>query len=230
MTISIKRPIADRNVSTSYVVTVDREIIVIDTGAPGNGAAINSAVNQAQSSGAVPKAILVTHSHPDHAGSLADIAASLNVPVMASAHDAERITSGRSQPKPTCKRDLFSRLLYWRIIEKSDPHFKPASVSHQLTDGDRLPFCGGIDVVALPGHSAGQLGFLLRAHGAFFVGDALNNIVRPALMNWHEDAAAEVTSVKRIASLAWTTLYVGHGKPITRQAFDRFAKRPSLRA
>jgi glyoxylase-like metal-dependent hydrolase (beta-lactamase superfamily II) len=225
MPIDVKRPIADRNASTCYIVTVDHEIIIIDTGAPGNAATISSAVNQAQFSGAVPKAILVTHSHPDHAGSLGDIAASLNVPVMASAHDAERIASGCSQPKPTCKRDLFSRFLYWRIIEKSDPHFKPASVSRQLTDGDTLPFCGGIDVIALPGHTLGQLGFLLRTHGAFFVGDALNNIFRPALMNWHEDASVERSSVKTIASLAWTTLYVGHGKPITRQAFDHFAKR-----
>jgi glyoxylase-like metal-dependent hydrolase (beta-lactamase superfamily II) len=221
--LQITRPIPSQQVSTAYVVRAGADVVVIDTGEPGNAPHISgalAAVNDAQL-----RAIFITHAHPDHVGSLAAVAQATAAPVYASAHDAALIETGQPGPKPTSKTDLFSRFLYRKIIEKGDPHFDPCSVTHTLQHGDTLPFLGGIDVVALPGHSAGQIGFLIQAHGFFFVGDALMNLFGPRRMRWHEDEVAEVASLKSIASLDWHALYVGHGSVVKRPAFERMLRR-----
>ena len=41
-----------------------------------------------------------------------------------------------------------------------------------MRDGDELPFWGGLRVIALPGHTAGHVGFLSKTKRVAFVGDA----------------------------------------------------------
>jgi glyoxylase-like metal-dependent hydrolase (beta-lactamase superfamily II) len=64
-----------------------------------------------------------------------------------------------------------------------------------------LPWLGGIQLIPLPGHSAGQVGYLVLASGDFFFGDALMTIPWPRRIRWQEDEPAELDSLRRIAGL-----------------------------
>ena len=48
-----------------------------------------------------------------------------------------------------------------------------APIDIQIADGEVLPVWGGLEVVHLPGHTAGHCGFLSRAHGVVFIGDVV---------------------------------------------------------
>ena len=57
-------------------------------------------------------------------------------------------------------------------IARSLTNYRPPRVDVWVRDGDELPEWGGLRVVALPGHTAGHVGFYSASKRVFFVGDA----------------------------------------------------------
>src|SRR3979409_1955506 len=76
-----------------YVWRDGDSVTLIDTGAPGSGAAILSAVPDVER-------IVLTHGHVDHSGSAADLRASTGAPVLAGAGDAAAIRAGAALQPP----------------------------------------------------------------------------------------------------------------------------------
>ena len=72
-----RRPL-DTNV---YLVRSGTCWVLVDTGWPRNGSAIRRAAERVFGRGVPPAAILLTHLHIDHSGSLRDLVAAWDIPV-----------------------------------------------------------------------------------------------------------------------------------------------------
>lgn len=80
----------------------------------------------------------------------------------------------------------------------------------------------GWRVVALPGHTLGQVGLLRK--GVLLAGDALRRGGLPPRLINEDDALARRT-VRRILDLGVTRVYPGHGEPLDRQEVEALALR-----
>jgi glyoxylase-like metal-dependent hydrolase (beta-lactamase superfamily II) len=145
---------------------VEREgLVLLDTGLPGDAKRLRRAVERL---GAGPKdvrAIILTHGHLDHAGSLAVLKAWTGAPVYA--HPLEQVhIDGKFPYRKTAR--ICGAL---EMIGRGLSHYQPASIDVPLADGDVLPFWGGLRVVHLPGHTLGHCGFYSSRHDLLFTGD-----------------------------------------------------------
>ncbi len=95
-------------------------------------------------------------------------------------------------------------------------------IDQPLSDGEILPIAGGIKIIHVPGHCAGQVALLWRPGRMLFAGDVCMNIMGlgdPVGFESLEDGRA---SQRKLASLSFDTAGFGHGKPIAKDASTRF--------
>ncbi len=100
------------------------------------------------------------------------------------------------------------------------PKHKPCPIDDSVADGVAV---GPLEVLHLPGHSPGHLGFHWAERGLVIAGDAIATWPRfeagwPAF-NLNLERHRE--SVHRLASLEASIVGVGHGDPVTQSAADR---------
>ena len=80
---------------------------------------------------------------------------------------------------------------------------RPTTIDEFLTDGQKLPFWGGLQVVHLPGHTVGHCGFFSERHSLLFSGDMFasyffNTHKPPAILNSvPEQFAASAEKIRR---------------------------------
>lgn len=91
-------------------------------------------------------------------------------------------------------------------------------VDRELEDGDELDFADGARVVHVPGHTDGSVAVHLPCHGVLFTGDAVAGVGRVMPGVFDVDRERAVESVRRLASLAPSTVCFGHGDPLTENA------------
>lgn len=172
--------------------------------------------------GAGIERIAITHFHPDHVGGAAAAAAATGAPVFQGGLDyaqCERVWGSADWPE---------RMAAWfrqqgaphevadELIEQG--HAFAAFVKYALDpdliyEGSTL---AGWDVVELPGHADGHLGFL--RDGVFIAGDHILQRISPAI-GLYPDSRPDplgdyLASLQRTIELAPRVAYPGHGEPI----------------
>lgn len=154
--------------------------------------------------------ILVTHADMDHVGSLAAIQRATGAKVYAGQATAVLLPNGRS-PK---HMPWFAQLIidtFMRYGKVSANHIEV------VEPGQTLPFLGGIQVLATPGHTLDHLSYFALANGVLFAGDALNT--RQGLATTPPAISADMDAAKRSAiqllELAPATFACGHGTPLS---------------
>ena len=83
-------------------------------------------------------------------------------------------------------------------------NYCPATIDKYLSDGQELPFWGGLRVIHLPGHTAGHCGFYSKRHNLLFSGDMFasyffNTHKPPAILNSvPEEFPASAEKIRRL--------------------------------
>ncbi|HLG94972.1 MAG TPA: MBL fold metallo-hydrolase [Bryobacteraceae bacterium] len=202
------------------------EWALVDAGLPGEGHKIRAAAESIYGRGSAPKAIFLTHGHPDHAGSALELARYWRVPVLA--HPLELPYLGGESQYPPADPTVGGVLgLLARFSKPGAPDVTPA-VQALPSETMGLPGAGW-KWVHTPGHSPGHVAFFRRSDGTLLAGDAfttvnLNSFFAsatglprvcgpPATATYDWTAAGE--SVSRLASLQPLTLACGHGRPMS---------------
>ena len=202
------------------------EVTLIDTGFAGSEEKILQAVRDLGKQPTDIRHIIVTHCHPDHAGSLAALQQATGATTYAHPLDAPAMRAGTVNKPLTPPPQLLQRLLFWLFIRNSSPNYPPATIDREINDGDRLPIAGGLRVIHAPGHCAGQVALFWPQHGGvLFAADTCANMPSLDYSLGYEDFARGKQTLTQLAQLEFAAVCFGHGNAITQDATVKFRRR-----
>jgi glyoxylase-like metal-dependent hydrolase (beta-lactamase superfamily II) len=221
-----RRPL-DTNV---YLVRSGTSWVLVDTGWPRNGSAIRRTAGRVFGRGAPPAAILLTHLHIDHSGSVRGLVAAWDIPVFV--HPRELPLAGGYVPE-------YANPLDERVLIPLLTLLPPRTRTRVLTGASLTGVVRALDpdapppglpewaCVSAPGHTPGSVAFYRPRDRLLVSGDALLTVDlasmrgllggRPALApplrftDW--DRAATEDSIGALARLGPRTIAPGHGRP-----------------
>ena len=84
-----------------------------------------------------------------------------------------------------------------------------------------LDLAGGLRVIHLPGHCAGQVALLWQGGRLLIAGDVCTNFLTVGDPIGFEDIAEGRRSQRKLANLDFEAVCFGHGGPITASAKER---------
>ncbi len=201
--------------------------VLIDTGLPGSAHKIKKHADEVFGPANPPVAILMTHAHFDHAGSLEELLKAWpDVAVYAHPLELPYLT-GRSAyppPDPTVGRGLLS---YLSFIYPKHPYDVGDRV-HPLPPDGSVPGLPGWRWLPTPGHTPGHVSFFREQGNVLVAGDAFTTVFEesgwatltqkqvvhgpPAYFTPDWDAARD--SVALLAHLDPEVAATGHGIPM----------------
>ncbi|MGB9737918.1 MAG: MBL fold metallo-hydrolase [Chloroflexus sp.] len=210
-------PLSSVNV---FFILMAGHVTIIDTGYPDQGARVLAALNFLGRSPKQVQHIIVTHHHIDHAGNVAALQAQTGATVWMHPLDAELVAAGQAiRPTTVSSPGWFNRVACGVAKRFMPSTFSPACVDRLVTDGETIPVAGGLEVIHLPGHSAGQIGLYWSSQQVLFAADTVmhrgKSLQQPIVL---EDATALVHSVHRLAQRQFATLCFGHGPALSGRA------------
>jgi glyoxylase-like metal-dependent hydrolase (beta-lactamase superfamily II) len=207
-------------VGNAYLLT-NEHVVLVDTLTPKGFKNIERAM---ESRGLAPgdvEYILITHHHFDHCGSLARLKELSGATVIAGAADAP-VIEGKEPAPPPSKLSFVGRMLC-RLpgsVVEGYQKYEPCPVDMKVEGGETIEEIG-LEVIPLPGHTRGGVGYLDRDGRRAFTGDLVSNYLGSAGMptlSASESVDDILESQRRLADLHLETVYPGHGGVI-----DRFA-------
>jgi len=139
--------------------------VMIDSGMVGEPFLIRRRVRKLGLKPCDIKAIMLTHGHLDHAGNLAWLKAWTGARVFAHPEEARHIAG--TYPYAGIARWCGRLEAAGRFVFR----YRAATLDESLSDGQELPFWGGLRVIHLPGHTVGHCGFYSMKHDLLFSGD-----------------------------------------------------------
>ncbi|MGP3977652.1 MBL fold metallo-hydrolase [Streptomyces sp. 8N114] len=213
-------------------------LTLVDTGPPGSTDAVEDAIRR---SGAEPTAlrrIVLTHFHPDHAGSAAELATRHGAEVVAHRADAPIVRGEAPSPPPDMagapewERALFDQVHAPLGITADAPKLSlapPCRVDLEVDEGDVLDFGGGATVLSVPGHTEGSIALLLPDQRTLFTGDTVAQVEdSPAPGVFNQDRGRTVAAFRRLCALSARekveTVCFGHGAPLTTGGGETLAR------
>jgi glyoxylase-like metal-dependent hydrolase (beta-lactamase superfamily II) len=202
----------------------DREWVLIDAGLPGFAGAIKHAATERFGKNSRPAAILMTHGHFDHVGSLETLADDWDAPIYAHLLEQPYLDGRSAYPPPDPS-------VGGGLMATTSPLFPagPFDVGRRLRllpDDHSVPHMHGWRWIHTPGHTPGHVSFWREDDRSLIVGDAFvttrQESVYAALLQKPEmhgppmyytpdwDGARE--SVRALAALEPQLVVTGHGR------------------
>ncbi len=139
--------------------------------------------------------ILITHKHGDHINNLPELVELTGAPIKAQRLEAPLIETAKGVKV------------------------------RELEDGEVLPYCGGIEIIHVPGHSEGTSCYYLKARGTIIAGDTIFADEAGELMPPPEryclDVEQATSGMRRLLNYDFDNLIYTHGKDIIGGAKDR---------
>ncbi|MCA9918776.1 MAG: MBL fold metallo-hydrolase [Anaerolineales bacterium] len=202
--------------SNVYLVVEPPNVVLVDAGMPRQHKNILSFLQQLGHRPNDLTHILITHADMDHVGSLAALHQATGAKVWAGADSTQLIHRGKS-PKhmPVLAQWIIDTFIRYGAV--------PQAQISVFEDGDTLPFLGGLQAIATPGHTLDHFSFFSPTIGVLFVGDALNTrdgriqITPPRIT---ADKTAARHSAIRLLELSPSVIAAGHGTPSSNHTSD----------
>jgi glyoxylase-like metal-dependent hydrolase (beta-lactamase superfamily II) len=200
------------------------EWVLVDTGLKSSAGKIKNLVQELfGSSGSRPKAIVLTHGHFDHRGSLLQLAEEWGVPIYCHHMERPYLTGQSSYPPPDPAVGggliaLFSFTFPKRPINVED-HLR------ELPDDGSVPELQDWKWIHTPGHSPGHISLFREKDGVLIAGDALVTTMQESVLAvitqkkyvggppkyFTPDWGAAARSARELAELEPNVLVTGHG-------------------
>ena len=139
--------------SRAYLIE-DDSLALVDTGLPWN---VKRVLKYIESIGRKPEeleTILMTHSHPDHAGGALSISRQTGTEIVAHSNDTRTHSNNQTS---------LSYMGMFSALNLPVPFLQRTPVSRLLSDGQIIPVLGGIRVIHTPGHTSGSVCYLLQS-------------------------------------------------------------------
>jgi len=193
---------------------LEPDLALIDSGTPGSAPRILAAIRTAGRDPGDLRRVVITHGHPDHAGSAAELAAS-GATILIHPADAGRMrATWRDAVRSPSRGAMFAAMT------------PPLDAFEPIEDGDVLPILGGLRVVHTPGHTPGSVCLYGARDRVLFVGDSLQRRfgrVSYASGLYSDDLAQARRSVKRLAALDVQTIVFSHFAALSEGAAEVLA-------
>jgi glyoxylase-like metal-dependent hydrolase (beta-lactamase superfamily II) len=164
--------------------------------------------------------IILTHTHHDHVGSLAEIKKISGAKVFVHKDEAEFLKNGRTPlPKGTLPWTKTMVRIGKIIRIGSYPAVMPDFIITDQLELNEFDF--DLTIVSTPGHTSGSMTIIIDKKYAF-VGDTMFNIrhdtVFPPFAN---DESALLSSWNTLLATPCELFFPGHGRPIERDKLER---------
>ncbi|MFJ9382038.1 MBL fold metallo-hydrolase [Streptomyces sp. NPDC101455] len=205
------RMVLDNGPGQAYLLRRGSGAVLVDTGIAGQGDAITEALRGWDLDRESLTHVVLTHWHPDHAGSAAELATWPNVRVWAHRSDAPIIRGDGYGSFPTLthtEEGLYAH------ISGTIPDAAPSRVDRELDDDEVLD---AIDarVLSTPGHTDGSIALHFPNEAVLFTGDiATEHQGQVILGPFNHDRALARESFRRFADIDVDTVCFGHGQPL----------------
>ena len=201
-----------------------RELTLIDAGFPGKADVLWKALYRLGRKKSDLRHLILTHAHPDHIGSAADIVSATGAKTYMHAADAPIAARGGPFRPMSPAPGLFNWLGF-RLASRMMGEVDPVRIEHVLSDGDDLDVASGLTVIGTPGHCAGQVALLWKQGKLLIAGDVCTNLFGLGDPVGFEDEALGRESQRKVAWLHYNAIAFGHGRPITSRASDRMRRK-----
>jgi glyoxylase-like metal-dependent hydrolase (beta-lactamase superfamily II) len=189
-----------------HLIICDDGVDLIDGGFMGGIDRIQKALRKHGKTLSDVRSILLTHGHLDHTLNVAKLKKLTTCRVYAPRADRDHVM-GRHQ---YCG---WARVAGWlegmgRFLFR----FETPEIDHWFEPGERIH---GLEVIALPGHTAGHCGFLQSETGLLFAGDLFTDHFGkpsppPAILN--DDSAMARASIRTAAGLDLEGVMLNHAR------------------
>ncbi|MFP5078043.1 MBL fold metallo-hydrolase [Rhizobium sp. YIM 134829] len=220
--------------------STDGRFVLIDTGLPTSADTIRDCVERRFGRDARPEAIIMTHAHFDHAGSVESLSRGWDVPVYAHPLEHPYLNGQASYPPadPLVGGGVMALLspLYPRSPVDVGPRL------HMLPPDQSVPGMPGWQWVHTPGHTPGHVSLFRESDRTLIAGDAIVTTgqesayaVMTQRLEMHgppryltPDWMEAETSVRLLAGLKPELIVTGHGQPVhgleAREKLDLLAR------
>lgn len=161
------------------VLLEDTNCVMVDCGYVGSLPCIE---DELRSNNILPEEIthiILTHQDHDHVGAAAAFRRKYpGVKLLASAEEADYISGVRKSLRLTQAEQLQEVLPeemqdFGRDFCKLLRSVEPVPVDQLLSEEEVLPYCGGCQIIATPGHTPGHISLYLMEHDILVAGDAV---------------------------------------------------------
>jgi glyoxylase-like metal-dependent hydrolase (beta-lactamase superfamily II) len=207
--------------ANAFLIERDDGLTLIDAGFPGKEEAVFAAIRGLGRSPDQLKHLIFTHAHHDHIGSAAAIVRETGARTYMHPLDIPIAESG-GPFRPMKAAPGVLRLVMCSLFFHPDERVSPVAIDQPLTAGTILPIAGGIEIIHVPGHCAGQVALLWRPGRMLFAGDVGMNLMGLGDPVGFENLNDGRASQRKLASLSFDAAGFGHGAPIARDASTRF--------
>jgi len=191
-----------KNIINPTLIWDGNTAVLVDAGFPGQLQQIREAIESEGIPCSKIGKIILTHQDIDHIGSAAAIARELQGTCEVLACEAENLEY----------LDEKMKFLYERM--KEGFRLSIVHVDKTLTDGEVLPYCGGITVIHTPGHTPGHICLYVKTHKILIAGDVFvvnEGQLFPSKLSTNLDPVASLKSMEKLMEYDIEQVICYHG-------------------